>query len=177
MSSSGCKVETVVTFLTSMIPPAWLCTLIVIVFLSGRAFLHASVPPLKPSTAIEHLTITIDEAIAIFHAHTSVLGTFGCRLLSLKHKSNILSRELRQANDMFLWSDRHTWLRYISRLKKIWNDTCDHQRVIDVLRKDMQDVIFAVEEERSRAEAEIAQSRENIAVFNTPYQIRVLVRA
>ncbi|SJL16083.1 uncharacterized protein ARMOST_19599 [Armillaria ostoyae] len=172
MSSSGCKVETVITFLASMIiSPAWLSTLLVVVFLSGSAFLHASIPLLKPSTAIQHLATTVDEAMTVFHVHTSVLGRFSCKLLLLKYKSNTLSRELRQADNMFSWSDRHTWLRYILRLKKIWNDTRDHQRAVDALRKHMQDVIFAVEEERSRAEAEIAQNRENVTVFNMPYQV------
>ncbi len=58
-----------------------------------------------------------------------------CRL---KHKLNILSRKLRQADDMFWWSNRRTWLRYIPSLKKIWNDTRDHQRAVDALWKEMQ---------------------------------------
>ncbi|PBK66739.1 hypothetical protein ARMSODRAFT_959886 [Armillaria solidipes] len=79
---SSCKVETVVTYLASMISPAWLSTLLVVVFLSGSAFLHASFPLLKPSTAIQHLATTIDQAMTVLHSHTSVLGTFRCRLLS-----------------------------------------------------------------------------------------------
>ncbi len=56
----------------------------------------------------------------------------------LKCKSLILSRELRQADSALLWSDRHTWLRYLSRLKKIWNEAREHQRTIDVLQRCMQ---------------------------------------
>ncbi|PBK66746.1 hypothetical protein ARMSODRAFT_977310 [Armillaria solidipes] len=168
---SSCKVETVIALLASMISPAWLSTLLVVIFLSGGAFLHGSILLLKPSTAIQHLTTTIDQAMTVFHAHTNVLGTFRCRLLLLRCELLALSRRLRQADDVFLWSDRRTWLRYISRLKKIWNDTRDNQRAVDALRKHMQDVIFAVEEERSRAEAEIAHNRENVVVFNIPYQV------
>ncbi|KAK0207365.1 hypothetical protein IW262DRAFT_1420502 [Armillaria fumosa] len=171
MPSSSCKVETVTTFLTSMISPAWLSTLLVVALLSGRVFLRASIPLLTPSTAVQRLTTTIDEAMTIFRAHTSVLGTFSCRLLLLRCESLALSRQLRQADDAFSWSDQNTWLKYISRLKKIWNDTHVHQRTIDALQKCMRDVILAVEEERSRAEAEIAQNRENVAVFNMPYQV------
>ncbi|KAK0431993.1 hypothetical protein EV421DRAFT_1742702 [Armillaria borealis] len=166
---SSCKVEIVIALLASMISPAWLSTLLVVIFLSGGAFLHGSILLLKPSTAIHHLATTIDQAMTVFHAHTNVLGTFRCRLLLCELLA--LSRRLRQADDAFLWSDRRTWLRYISRLKKIWNDTRDNQRAVDALRKHMRDVIFAVEEERSRAEAEIAHNRENIAVFNVPYQV------
>ncbi|PBK91913.1 hypothetical protein ARMGADRAFT_1105446 [Armillaria gallica] len=170
MTMSSCKVETVVTFLTSMISPTWLSALLIVIFLSACAFLHGNIQLLKPSAAIQHLALTIDQAMAIFHAHTSVLGTCNCKLLLLKHKLNILSRELRQADDMFSWSNRRTWLRYISSLKKIWNDTHDHQRAVDALWKEMQEAVFAVEEENSRVEAEIAQTRGNIAVFNLPYQ-------
>ncbi|PBK91908.1 hypothetical protein ARMGADRAFT_1081316 [Armillaria gallica] len=168
---SSCELETVITFLTSMISPAWLSTLLVVAFFSGSAFLHSSFPLLKPSTAIKHLATTVDEAMAVFHIHTSVLGTFSCRLLSLRCESLALSRQLRQADDAFSWSDKNTWLRYISRLKKIWHDARVHQRTIDALQKCMQDVILAVEEERSRAEAEIARNRENVAVFSMPYQV------
>ncbi len=39
---------------------------------------------------------------------------------------------------MLLWSDIHTWVKYISRLKEIWNDTREHQRTVDALQKCMQ---------------------------------------
>ncbi|KAK0457264.1 uncharacterized protein EV420DRAFT_1480739 [Desarmillaria tabescens] len=88
----------------------------------------------------------------------------------LRCKSLALSRELHQADDAFSWFDKNTWSRYIARLKEIWNSTRDHQRTVDALRKRMQDVIFTIEEERSRAEAEIAQNRENVAMVDMPYQ-------
>ncbi|KAK0442669.1 hypothetical protein EV421DRAFT_1736183 [Armillaria borealis] len=148
--------------------PLWVSTLLFVVFLYGSAFLHIKVPPLRPGTAIQQLATSIDEEIIIFDAHARELGTFNSKLRSLKCKSLILSRELRQADDALVWFDRHTWLRYISKLKRIWNDAPDHQRTIDALKKCMQDVIFAVEEERSRSEAGIAQMRESAIVFNTP---------
>ncbi|KAK0238289.1 hypothetical protein EDD85DRAFT_950510 [Armillaria nabsnona] len=135
---SSCKVETVIAVLASMISPAWLSTLLVIIFLSGGAFLHGSILLLKPNTAVQHLAATVDEAMAVFHVHTSVLGTFRCRLLLLRCELLALSRRLRQADDAFLWSDKRTWLRYISRLKKIWNDIREHQHAVDALRKHMQ---------------------------------------
>ncbi|SJL16063.1 uncharacterized protein ARMOST_19579 [Armillaria ostoyae] len=142
------KVETIVTYLASMISPMF--------------------PPLRPGTAARHLATSIDKEIAVFDVHARELGTFNSQLRSLKCKSLILSRELRQADDALLWSDRHTWLRYLSRLKKIWNEARNLQRTVDVLQRCMQDVIFAVEEERSRSEAEIAQMRESAIVFDTP---------
>ncbi|KAK0216616.1 hypothetical protein EDD85DRAFT_995366 [Armillaria nabsnona] len=163
---SSRKVETVVTYLASMRSPVWVSTLLFVVFLYGSAFLHIKVPPLRPGTAVRQLATSIDEEILIFDAHARELGTFNSKLRSLKCKSLILSRELRQADDALLWSDRHTWLRYLSRLKKIWNEAREYHRTVDALQRCMQDVIFAAEEERSRAEAEIAQMRESAIVFN-----------
>ncbi|PBK66730.1 hypothetical protein ARMSODRAFT_1021164 [Armillaria solidipes] len=131
-----------------------------------QRLLHIHIPPLKPSTAVQHLALSIDEEITVFDAHARELGTFNSQLLLLKCESLVLSRELHQAEDALLLSDMRTWLRYISRLKKIWNDTRDHQRTVDILRKHMQDVISAMEEERSRAEAEIARHRERIPALN-----------
>ncbi|KAK0457259.1 uncharacterized protein EV420DRAFT_1549702 [Desarmillaria tabescens] len=134
---SSCKAETVVTFLSTMISPAWLSTLLVVVFLSGGAFLRISIPPLSPSTAVRHLAASIDKEITFFDTHAGELGTFNGKLRSLRYKSLALSRELRQADDAFSWIDKDTWLRYIFRLKKIWNNTRDHQRALDALGKRM----------------------------------------
>ncbi|KAK0457253.1 uncharacterized protein EV420DRAFT_1549670 [Desarmillaria tabescens] len=157
------KLETVFTYLDSMISPAWLSTLLLVVFLSQSAFPRISIPPLKPSTAVQHLATSINEATSFFNAHTRELGTFNIKLLLLGRKSQALSRELCEANKALLWFDRSTWLRYIFRMKKIWNDTRDHQRKVDALRKCMQNTIFTIEEERLRVEAEIAQIRESAA--------------
>ncbi|PBK91920.1 hypothetical protein ARMGADRAFT_1031383 [Armillaria gallica] len=148
-----------------MILPAWLSTLLVL-YLSGRAFLHIHIPSLKPSTAVQHLALSIKEEITVFDAHTRELGIFNSQLLLLKCKSLALYRELRQADSMLLWSDMYTWLKYISRLKKIWNDTREHQRTVDASRKCMQDVISAVEEEMLRAEVGISQHMERIPALN-----------
>ncbi|PBK91921.1 hypothetical protein ARMGADRAFT_1063870 [Armillaria gallica] len=162
------KFETVVTYLASTRAPVWVSTLLLMVFLCGSVFLHIKIPPLRPGTAVRQLATSIDEEIIIIDTHARELCTFNSKLRSLKCKSLILSRELRQADDALVWSDRHTWLKYISRLRKIWNDARDHQRTIDALKKCMQDVLFAVEEVRSRAEVEIAQMRESAVVFDTP---------
>ncbi|KAK0488410.1 hypothetical protein IW261DRAFT_1413951 [Armillaria novae-zelandiae] len=148
--------------------PVWVSTLLFMVFLYGSALPHIKIPPLRPGSAVRQLATSIDEEIIMLDVHARELGIFNSKLRSLKCKSLTLSRELRQADDAFMWSDRHTWFRYISRLKRIWHDARDHQRAIDALKKCMQDVIFAVEEERSCAEAEIARRRESAAVFDTP---------
>ncbi|KAK0488411.1 hypothetical protein IW261DRAFT_1588791 [Armillaria novae-zelandiae] len=166
---TSCKSETVVTNISSLISPAWLSTLILVLYFSGRAFLRIHIPPLKPSTAVQHLLLSIKEEITVFDAHPRELGTFNSQLLLLKFRSLVLSRELRQAEDALLWSDMHTWFRCISRLKKVWINTRDHQRTVDGFRKRMkylQDAISAMEEERSRAEVEIAQHRESLPALN-----------
>ncbi len=64
-----------------MISPTWLSALLIVIFLSAGVFLHGSIQLLKPSAAIQNLALTIDQAMTIFHAHTSVLETFNCKLL------------------------------------------------------------------------------------------------
>ncbi len=78
---TSCKSETVVTNISSMISPAWLSTLFLVLYLSGHAFLHIHIPPLKPSTAVQYLAFSIKEENTVFDAHTRELGTFNSQLL------------------------------------------------------------------------------------------------
>ncbi|KAK0475336.1 hypothetical protein EDD18DRAFT_1116079 [Armillaria luteobubalina] len=140
----SCKSDTILYLFTLMISPAWVSTLLVVLFPSHIP-LHLNMSPLKPSTAVRDFATTLDEAMLIFDDH------------KLKLKSHTLYQALRVADRIFSWSDYPSWLRDIYMMKNILKDVLEGQREAKILQRDMEDIILADEAETLRLEVQITQ--------------------
>ncbi|PBK91910.1 hypothetical protein ARMGADRAFT_1166081 [Armillaria gallica] len=152
----SCKSDIILHLLASMISPAWVSTLLVIL-LPSHISLHFNTSPWKPSTAVRDFATIVDEAMVIFDSHKYVLRRSGFqrRLQLLRLESHTLYQTLRVADRTLSWSDRPSWLRYISMMKNILKDALEGQREVKVLKRDMEDIILADEGETLRLEVEI----------------------
>ncbi|KAK0488416.1 hypothetical protein IW261DRAFT_1556872 [Armillaria novae-zelandiae] len=154
----SCKSDTILYLLTSMISPAWVSTLLV-VLLPSQIPLHINMSPWKPNTAVRDFATTLDEAMFIFDDHKYMLRRSGFqrKLRLLKLKSHTLCQALRVADRTFSWSDYSSWLRYISMTKHVLKNAREGQREAKALKRDIEDIILADEAETLRVEVDITQ--------------------
>ncbi len=152
----SCKSDIILYLLTSMISPAWLSTLLVIL-LPSHISLDFNTSPWKPSTAVQDFATTVNEAVVIFDNHKYMFRRSGfqrrlrlygfprsrpveCMLIicRLTLESHTLYQTLRVADRTFSWSNCPSWLTYISMMKNILKDAREGQREVKTLKRDME---------------------------------------
>ncbi len=152
----SCKSDIILYLLTSMISPAWVSTLLVIL-LPNHISLDFNTSPWKPSTAVRDFATTVEEAMVIFDSHKYVLRRSGfqrrlqlysfscsraveCTLIicRLRLKSHTLYQVLRVADRTFSWLDCPPWFKYISMMKNILKDAREGKREVKTLKRDME---------------------------------------
>ncbi|KAK0457247.1 uncharacterized protein EV420DRAFT_1643994 [Desarmillaria tabescens] len=125
------------------------------IFVVFASVIYPLILAARPSSLVQHFVNVVEEMVVILDSRSHLPDNL--QYSRLRHQSCILARSLCFANHTFSWSDHHSWGLYLSRVVKVIRDLLNSQRRFLVLQKDIEEAILAIEEERLRAEAEIAR--------------------